>query len=102
MFHLFPIEIFPHFTGRLCHFWHIIQRRRRPVGKPVRQKSPLRRLIFLVLVGCPSLHKTQRNSKKVNKFRNYTKTRKTQKNSEKSENLCKHIKLRKNQIYQKK
>src|SRR6184192_2282360 len=49
MFHLFPIGIFPHFTGRLCHFWHIIQRRRRPVGKPVRQKSPLGRLIFLVL-----------------------------------------------------
>src|SRR3989442_20395 len=49
MFHLFPIEIFPHFTGRLCHFWHIIQRRSRPVGKPVRQKSPLGRLIFLVL-----------------------------------------------------
>src|SRR3989442_759543 len=49
MFHLFPIGIFPHFTGRLCHFWYIIQRRRRPVGKPVRQKSPLGRLIFLVL-----------------------------------------------------
>src|SRR5437867_2426703 len=50
LLHLKPITFFPHFTGRLCHFWHIIQRRRRPVGKPVRQKSPLGRLIFLVIV----------------------------------------------------
>src|SRR5437867_10899955 len=49
LLHLKPIKFFPHFIRRLCHSWHIIQRRRRPVGKPVRQKSPLGRLISLVL-----------------------------------------------------
>src|SRR3989442_9297567 len=48
LLHLKPIKFFPHFIRRLCHSWHIIQRRRRPVGKPVRQKSPLGRLISLV------------------------------------------------------
>src|SRR5437867_5447899 len=49
LLHWKPIKFFPHFIRRLCHSWHIIQRRSRPVGKPVRQKSPLGRLIFLVL-----------------------------------------------------
>src|SRR2546425_1504894 len=49
LLYLKVIKFFPHFIRRLCHRWHIIQRRRRPVGKPVRQKSPLGRLIFLVL-----------------------------------------------------
>src|SRR5437867_10570224 len=49
LLHLKPITFFPHFIRRLCHSWHFIQRRRRPVGKPVRQKSPLGRLIYLVL-----------------------------------------------------
>src|SRR2546425_5389129 len=48
LLHLKPIKFFPHFIRRLCHSWHIIQRRRSPVGKPVRQKSPLGRLISLV------------------------------------------------------
>src|SRR2546425_12421951 len=50
LLHLKPIKFFPHFIRRLCHSWHIIQRRRRPVGKPVRQKSPLGRLISLVFI----------------------------------------------------
>src|SRR5437867_6320984 len=50
LLHLKPIKFFLHFIRRLCHSWHIIQRRRRPVGKPVRQKSPLGRLISLVFI----------------------------------------------------
>ena len=55
LLHLKPLKFFPHFIRRLCHSWHIIQRRRRPVGKPVRQKSPLGRLIFLVIIIMVSL-----------------------------------------------
>ena len=48
LLHLKPIKFFPHFIRRLCHSWRIVQGRSGPVGRPVRRKSPLGRLIYLV------------------------------------------------------